>query len=66
MRFGVGLAAFFVIAQIPPHYLRIFTPWMYLLGIGLLLVVAVEGADRQGRAALARSRRRDGSSRRSC
>ncbi len=43
MRFGVGLAAFLVIAQIPPHYLRIFTPWMYLLGIGLLLVVAVEG-----------------------
>ena len=43
MRFGLGLAAFLVIAQIPPHYLRIFTPWMYLLGIGLLLVVAVEG-----------------------
>ena len=56
MRFGVGLAAFFVIAQIPPHYLRICTPWVYLLGIGLLLAVAVEGADRQGRAALARSR----------
>ena len=43
MRFAVGLAAFFLIAQIPPHYLRIFTPWMYLLGVGLLLAVAVEG-----------------------
>ena len=43
MRFGVGLAAFFVLAQIPPHYLRIFTPWTYLIGIGLLLAVAVEG-----------------------
>ena len=43
MRFAVGLAAFFVLAQIPPHYLRIFTPWIYLLGIGLLLAVAVEG-----------------------
>jgi rod shape determining protein RodA len=43
MRFGVGLAAFLVMAQIPPHYMRIFTPWMYLLGIGLLLAVAVEG-----------------------
>ena len=43
MRFAVGLAAFFVIAQIPPHYLRIFTPWLFLLGIALLLVVAVEG-----------------------
>jgi rod shape determining protein RodA len=43
MRFAVGLAAFFALAQIPPHYLRIFTPWTYLLGIGLLLAVAVEG-----------------------
>ncbi len=43
MRFAVGLAAFLVLAQIPPHYLRIFTPWLYLLGVGLLLAVAVEG-----------------------
>jgi rod shape determining protein RodA len=48
MRFGVGLAAFFVLAQISPHYLRIFTPWMYFLGIGLLLAVAVEGQITQG------------------
>jgi rod shape determining protein RodA len=43
MRFGVGLGAFFVVAPIPQHYLRIFTPWLYFLGVGLLLVVAVEG-----------------------
>lgn len=43
MRFAAGLAAFVVLAQIPPHYLRILTPWAYLLGIGLLLIVAVEG-----------------------
>jgi rod shape determining protein RodA len=43
MRLAVGLAAFSVLAQIPPHYLRIFTPWLYLLGMGLLLAVAVEG-----------------------
>jgi len=43
MRFAVGLVAFFVMAQISPHYLRIFTPWVYLLGIGLLVAVAVEG-----------------------
>ena len=43
MRFGVGLAAFLVIAQVPPRYLRIFTPWLFFLGVGLLLVVAVEG-----------------------
>jgi rod shape determining protein RodA len=43
MRFAAGLAAFLVLSQISPHYLRIFTPWLYLLGIGLLLAVAVEG-----------------------
>jgi len=43
MRFALGLAAFVVIAQLPPHYLRIFTPWLFFIGIGLLLVVAVEG-----------------------
>jgi rod shape determining protein RodA len=48
MRFAVGLAAFFVMAQISPHYLRIFTPWMYLLGVGLLLAVAVEGHTAMG------------------
>ena len=26
MRFAAGLASFFVLAQIPPHYLRILTP----------------------------------------
>lgn len=43
MRFALGLLAFLVVAQIPPRYLRIFTPWLFLLGIALLLVVAVEG-----------------------
>jgi len=43
MRLAMGLAAFLVIAQIPPRYLRIFTPWLYFLGVGLLLAVAVEG-----------------------
>jgi len=43
MRLTVGLAAFFVISQISPHYLRIFTPILYFLGIALLLAVAVEG-----------------------
>jgi rod shape determining protein RodA len=43
MRLAVGLVAFLVISQISPHYLRIFTPVLYFLGIALLLVVAVEG-----------------------
>jgi rod shape determining protein RodA len=43
MRFGVGLVAFFVLSQVPPRYLRIFTPWVFFLGLGLLLIVMVEG-----------------------
>jgi rod shape determining protein RodA len=43
MRLTVGLAAFVVVSQISPHYLRIFTPVLYFLGIALLLAVAVEG-----------------------
>jgi rod shape determining protein RodA len=43
LRFALGLAAFFVLAQVPPRYLRIFTPWLFFLGLGLLLVVMVEG-----------------------
>jgi rod shape determining protein RodA len=43
VRFGLGLAAFFVLAQVPPRYFRIFTPWLFFLGLGLLLVVMVEG-----------------------
>jgi rod shape determining protein RodA len=43
MRFGLGLGAFFMLSQVPPRYLRIFTPWLFFLGVGLLLVVMVEG-----------------------
>jgi rod shape determining protein RodA len=42
-RFGIGLAAFFVLAQLPPRYLRMWTPWIFILGLGLLLVVMFEG-----------------------
>ena len=47
-RFGLGLAAFFVLSQIPPRYLRIFTPWIFMLGLGLLLGVMVEGQISKG------------------
>ena len=43
LRFAAGLAAFFVLSQMPPRYLRIFTPWVFFAGLGLLLVVMVEG-----------------------
>jgi rod shape determining protein RodA len=43
LRFGVGLTAFFLLSQLPPRYLRIWTPWMFFLGLALLLAVMVEG-----------------------
>jgi rod shape determining protein RodA len=44
----LGIAAFLVLSQVPPRYLRIFTPWMFLAGLGLLLVVMVEGQISKG------------------
>jgi rod shape determining protein RodA len=43
LRFGLGLAAFLFFSQIPPRYLRIWTPWVFFLGIGLLVAVMIEG-----------------------
>lgn len=43
VRFGVALAAMFLIAQIPPHYLRIWAPWVYLLALVLLILVITTG-----------------------
>jgi rod shape determining protein RodA len=43
IRLGIGLAAFVVIAQIPPRYLRVWTPWIFIAVLGLLLLVMVAG-----------------------
>ena len=43
LRFAVGMTAFFAFSQVPPRYLRIWTPWAFFLGIALLLAVAIEG-----------------------
>ena len=42
-RLGVAFIAMFIMAQIPPHILKIFTPWLFLLGIVLLLGVLFAG-----------------------
>ena len=39
IRFSMGLAAFFVFSQIPPRYLRMWTPWVFFLGVALLGVL---------------------------
>jgi rod shape determining protein RodA len=43
VRAALAFGAFFVMAQIPPRYLRVWTPWIYFLVLGLLLAVMVEG-----------------------
>ena len=43
MRLGLGFAIMLALAQIPPHYFRFWSPWIYLTGILLLLAVMVAG-----------------------
>jgi len=42
-RVGIGIVALIVVAQIPPRFLRMATPWLYLIGVMLLLAVMVSG-----------------------
>jgi len=43
VRFGVAFSVFFVIAQISPQYMRMWTPWAYLSVLLLLLLVMLYG-----------------------
>jgi len=43
VRFGVAFAAFFVLAQVSPKYMRLWAPWAYLFVLVLLLLVMVNG-----------------------
>ena len=46
VRIGVGLVALLVLSQVPPHILRIWTPWLYALGVALLLATWIVGTGR--------------------
>ncbi|MCH7895018.1 MAG: rod shape-determining protein RodA [Proteobacteria bacterium] len=48
LRIGVALAALLVVAQIPPKYLRMWSPWLYLAGMLMLILVLVTGASGKG------------------
>lgn len=48
IRLGVAIAGMVVIAQLPPDLLRRWTPWGYLLGLALLILVLVLGEVGQG------------------
>jgi rod shape determining protein RodA len=43
MRFGMGLVAMILLAQMPPRLIRAATPWAYLLGLILLVIVMLTG-----------------------
>jgi rod shape determining protein RodA len=42
-RLCLGLFTLVMLAQVPPKYLRMFAPWVYVLGILLLIIVAAAG-----------------------
>jgi rod shape determining protein RodA len=47
VRLAVGLAGMLVLSQVPPHVLRIWTPWLYAIGVLLLLATWFFGVGRQ-------------------
>jgi rod shape determining protein RodA len=48
VRLGVALIAMLIVAQLPPGFLRRWTPWAYLAGLLLLVLVLVKGDVGQG------------------
>jgi len=48
IRLGAALVAMFVVAQIPPGFLRRWTPWAYVGGLILLVLVLLTGEVSQG------------------
>jgi rod shape determining protein RodA len=47
-RVGVALGAMLFVAQLPPDFLRRWTPWAYLAGLALLVAVLTTGVVSQG------------------
>jgi rod shape determining protein RodA len=43
IRLGVALVAMFLVAQLPPDLMRRWTPWGYLAGLTLLILVLLLG-----------------------
>ncbi len=49
-RYAAGLGAMFVFAQIAPSKLRIWTPWLFIATLGLLLLVPLIGTGQSARS----------------
>lgn len=47
-RLAIGFSVMLVMAQIPPRTYKRWTPWLYLVGTGLLIAVLVAGAEAKG------------------
>ncbi len=43
LRLGLGFLVIFVLAQIPPHHMQVWTPWLFTVGLGLLIAVLLIG-----------------------
>ena len=48
VRLGIALVAMLIVAQLPPDFLRRWTPWGYLAGLLLLVLVLFKGEVGQG------------------
>jgi rod shape determining protein RodA len=48
MRFGLAMAAMIALAQVSPKYLRLWAPWVYAIGVLLLIIVALVGEASKG------------------
>ncbi len=48
LRLGIALVALVIAAQVSPHLLRLWTPWLYTTGLVLLLVVMFTGDTAMG------------------
>jgi rod shape determining protein RodA len=48
VRLLLAVSAFFAMAQIHPRYLRMWTPWVFLFGLALLVAVSVLGSTEKG------------------
>ena len=48
MRFGLAMVAMIALAQVSPKHLRLWAPWVYAIGVLLLIVVALVGEASKG------------------
>mgnify|MGYP001424944065 CR=1 FL=1 len=43
LRFGVAFTVFIIVSQISPRLMRVWTPWVFCITLGLLIMVLVNG-----------------------